>query len=309
VIRVEMPGMMTTVQDLGREGFGPIGVSASGAADPIALRIGNRLLGNAEGAAALEFALVGGTFRFEIDTWVAITGSDFGATLDEAPVANWAVQRARTGQVLRMQSTRSGARCYLCVSGGIDVPLVLGSASTHSLSGLGGFNGRALRKGDVLRVGPGRPPPARRLNPRIAAGLTPRLRLRVTEGLQPDWFTEGSRRAFFEPTYRVTEASNRMGLRLEGATIEMRFHNEMITAGVPVGAIQVPAGGQPVIVFVEQQTTGGYPVIANVIAADLASVGQLRPRDVIEFERVSHEAARALFLEQESCLESDELLL
>jgi antagonist of KipI len=309
VIRVEMPGMMTTVQDLGREGFGSIGVSASGAADPVALRIGNRLLGNAEGAAALEFTLVGGAFRFDIDTWVAITGSDFGATLDAMPVENWAVLRVCKGQVLRMQSTRSGARCYLCVSGGIDVPLVLGSASTHSLSALGGFNGRALRQGDALRVGPRRPPPARYLNPRIAADLAPRQRLRVTEGLQGEWFTEASRSAFFETSYRVTEASNRMGLRLDGAKIGFRVQHEMITEGVPVGAIQVPSGGQPVIVFVEQQTTGGYPVIASVVAADLASVGQLRPRDVIEFERVSHDAARALLLQQESLLESDELLV
>jgi antagonist of KipI len=309
MIRVEMPGMMTTVQDLGREGFGSIGVSASGAADPVALRIGNRLLGNAEGAAALEFTLVGGAFRFDIDTWVAITGSNFGATLDAVPVENWTVLRVCRGQVLRMQSTRSGARCYLCVSGGIDVPLVLGSASTHLLSALGGFNGRALRKGDVLRLGPRRPPPARHLNPRIAENLAPRRRMRVTEGLQGEWFTEASRRAFFETSYRVTEASNRMGLRLDGAKIDFRLQQEMITAGVPVGAIQVPSGGQPLIVFVEQQTTGGYPMIASVIAADLASVGQLRPRDVIEFERVSHEAARVLLLEQESLLDSDELLI
>jgi antagonist of KipI len=309
VIRVEMPGMMTTVQDLGREGFGSIGVSASGAADPVALRIGNRLLGNAEGAAALEFTLVGGAFRFDIDTWVALTGSDFGATLDAVPIENWAVLRVCKGQVLRMQSTRSGARCYLCVSGGIDVPLVLGSASTHLLSALGGFNGRPLRKGDVLRVGPRRPPPARHLNPRIAEDLAPRRRLRVTEGLQDEWFTDASRRAFFETSYRVTEASNRMGLRLDGAKIDFRLQREMITAGVPVGAIQVPSGGQPVIVFVEQQTTGGYPVIAGVIAADLASVGQLRPRDVVEFECVSHDAARVLLLEQESLLDSDELLV
>jgi antagonist of KipI len=309
MIRVEMPGMMTTVQDLGREGFGSIGVSASGAADPVALRIGNRLLGNAEGAAALEFTLVGGAFRFDIDTWVAITGSNFGATLDAVPVENWTVLRVCRGQVLRMQSTRSGARCYLCVSGGIDVPLVLGSASTHLLSALGGFNGRALRKGDVLRLGPRRPPPARHLNSRIAENLAPRRRMRVTEGLQGEWFTEASRRAFFETSYRVTETSNRMGLRLDGAKIDFRLQQEMITAGVPVGAIQVPSGGQPVIVFVEQQTTGGYPMIASVIAADLASVGQLRPRDVIEFERVSYEAARVLLLEQESLLDSDELLI
>jgi antagonist of KipI len=309
VIRVEGPGLLTTVQDLGRPGFGPVGVSASGAADPIALRIGNRLLGNPEGAAALEMTLVGGAFRFEIDTWVAITGSDFGATLEEAPVPPWTVQPVGQGRLLRLHATRSGARCYLCVSGGIDVPRVLGSASTHVLSALGGFDGRALRKGDVLRAGPPRAPAARCLNPRMAERLKPRLSLRVTEGLQCDWFTEATRRAAFETTYRVTEASDRMGLRLEGAAIERQSQREMVTTGVALGAIQVPPDGQPVIVFVEQQTTGGYPVIANVIAADLASVGQLRPRDVIDFEPVSYWAAHALLLEQESSLSSAELLL
>jgi len=304
-----MPGLMTTVQDLGREGFGAMGVSPAGAADPVSLRIGNRLLGNVEGAAALEATLVGGAFRFGVDTWVALTGSDFAATLDNAPLANWAVHRVAKGQVLRMESTRSGARCYLCVSGGIDVPRTLGSASTHVLSGLGGFKGRALRRGDVLQLGPRRSPPARRLNPRMAPNFAPRPRLRVTQGLQFDWFTEASRGTFFDTTYRVAEASNRMGLRLEGKGVEFRVHSEMITSGVPLGAVQVPAGGQPVIVFVEQQTTGGYPVIGNVIAADLASVGQLRPRDVVEFELVSHQSARSLFLQQESSLESEDLLV
>src|ERR1700741_144361 len=131
MIRVELPGLMSTIQDLGREGFGPLGVSAWGAADPIALRIGNRLLGNPEGAAALELTLIGGMFRVETDTWVSITGSGFGATLDGEPLPKWVVHRVGKGEVLQMQSTRSGARCYLCVSGGLKVPLVLGSASTH----------------------------------------------------------------------------------------------------------------------------------------------------------------------------------
>ena len=309
MIRVELPGLMSTVQDLGREGFGPLGVSASGAADPIALRIGNRLLGNTEGAAALELTLVGGTFRFEIDTWVSLTGSDFDATLDGEPLTTWTAHPVGAGQVLQMRSTRTGARCYLCVSGGIEVPLVLGSASTHVLSALGGLSGRPLRKGDALRTGPCRPPAARRLNPDMAERLAPRRRLRVTDGLQSDWFTKPSQRSLFEVSFRVTEASDRMGLRLEGSPIESTSQADLITTGVALGAIQVPPGGQPVIVFVEQQTTGGYPVIANVIAADLASVGQLRPRDAVEFELVSQRTARELILEQESWLGSDQLLL
>ena len=139
--------MLTTVQDLGREGFGPMGVSPSGAADPVALRIGNRLVGNAEGAAGLEMTLLGGTFIFPERAVVALTGANFGATLDDETVEIWSSLEIRAGQTLRVGTTRAGARCYLCVRGGIEVKLFLGSASTHLLSGLGGFEGRALRKG------------------------------------------------------------------------------------------------------------------------------------------------------------------
>ncbi len=272
-----------------------MGVSPSGAADPIALRIGNLLAGNPENAAGLEMTLLGGTFEFEADTWVALTGSDFGATIDHS-----ASVLIRAGQTLRTGPTQSGARAYVCVRGGIEVPSFLGSASTHILSGLGGFEGRALRKGDVLRVGPA---PAvfqpRRLKAEDTARLAPRKQLRVTRGPQWTWFEEGSQRAFLEGEYRVTEESNRMGLRLEGAPIQTTSTVSMITEGVSLGAIQIPASGQPIILFVEQQTTGGYPKIANIIAADLASVGQLRPRDEIRFELVSPEMAQALICEQE----------
>src|SRR6202163_3852428 len=153
VIQVQEPGLFTTVQDLGREGFGPLGVSASGAADAISLRLGNRLVGNAEGAAALEMTLLGGAFLFPEGAIVALAGSDFGASLDGVPVGPWTWVEARPGQTLGLGPTRSGARCYLCVQGGIAVKPFLGSASTHILSGLGGFDGRPLRKGDVLHIG------------------------------------------------------------------------------------------------------------------------------------------------------------
>ena len=151
LMEVRAPGLLSTVQDLGREGFGPMGVSPSGAADKLALRIGNRLVGNPEGAAALEMTLVGGTFEFPEGAVVALAGSDFGTTLDNMAVDMWCSVEVRAGQTLRVGTTRGGARCYLCVRGGIEVKLFLGSASTHLLSGLGGFEGRALRKGDVLK--------------------------------------------------------------------------------------------------------------------------------------------------------------
>ena len=324
---VVSPGMLTTVQDLGREGFGPLGVSPSGAGDAVSLRVGNRLVGNAEGGAALEMTLLGGTFQFPQGAVAALTGSDFGATLDGAVIAPWSSFEIQPGQTLRLGPTRSGARCYLCVRGGIDVRPFLGSASTHLLSGLGGHEGRALRKGDVLRIGDATRARekrtgkntcstekvhdsnrARKVALKVLERLAPRKVLRVTPGPQTEWFPEASQQIFYGSTYRVAEESNRMGLRLEGPPIPEGAHGEMISEGVSLGAVQIAAGGLPIILFVEQQTTGGYAKIANVISADLHSLGQLRPRDEIRFELVDWEIARRLLIEQEELLASEELI-
>jgi len=321
-LQVQAPGLQTTVQDLGRRGFGPLGVSPSGAADPISLRLGNRLVGNDEGAAGLEMMLLGGTFVFPEGAIVALMGSDFGATLDDVSLDLGTSAEVRPGQTIRLGPTNSGARCYLCVHGGISVKPFLGSASTDILSGLGGFEGRPLRKGDVVRIESSTEPFHRRtITPAVSEHLSRRKILRVTAGPQADWFSESSLRSFYASTYRVGEQSNRMGLRLErelelgpedkleAATISQRGVSHMITEGVSLGAIQVPTGGSPIILFVEQQTTGGYPKIANVISADLHRVGQLRPRDEIRFEQVTFEAARSLLIEQEKLLSSKELIL
>jgi antagonist of KipI len=309
IIQVQAPGLFTTVQDLGREGFGPLGVSASGAADPISLRVGNRLVGNPDNAAELEMTLLGGVFLFPEGAQLALSGSDFGATLDHVPIEPWMSFEARSGQTLRLGPTRSGARGYLCVQDGITVKPFLGSASTHTLSGLGGFEGRALRKDDVLNIGDASQPFRKRtVASHILSRLSPRKILRCTPGPQSEWFSESSQHLFYNSTYRVAEESNRMGLRLEGPAIPVSSGGHMITEGVSLGAIQIPGGGSPIILFVEQQTTGGYPKIANVISADLPSVGQLRPRDEIRFERVTLEVARALFQEQEQLLASPELI-
>jgi antagonist of KipI len=310
VVQVLAPGLLTTVQDLGREGFGPMGVSPSGAADPLALRLGNRLVGNPDGAAGLEMTLLGGTFLFPEGAVIALTGSDFGSTLHETAVSVWRSVLVKAGQTLRCASTRSGARCYLCVQGGIVVKPFLGSASTHLLSGLGGYEGRALRKGEVLSIGPSRQPYLKRsLAPEMLSKLAPRKVLRVTAGPQSDWFPASSQNLFYSSVYRIAEESNRMGLRLEGPPIVEASEGQMITEGVSLGAVQITAGGAPIILFVEQQTTGGYPKIANVISADLPSLGQLRPRDEIRFERVDWNTARALLLEQERLLTAPDLLI
>jgi antagonist of KipI len=215
--------------------------------------------------------------------------------------------QASAGQTLRLGHSRSGARCYFSVRGGVSVPAFLGSASTHLLSGLGGFSGRALRKGDTLAVGPEPSGPTfnpRRIAPNTIAMLEPRKIIRVTAGTQAGWFPESSQHLFYGTNYQVTEHSNRMGIRLTGPAIHSATDKQMITEGLPLGAIQIPPDGQPILIFVEQQTTGGYPKIANVICADLHSVGQLRPRDEIRFERVTLETARTLLQEQERWLDA-----
>jgi antagonist of KipI len=308
-IVVQTPGLFTTVQDLGREGFGPMGVSASGAADPISLRIGNRLVGNPEGAAGLEMTLVGGSFAFERASVIALTGADFGASVNGIPLPMWTSIEIQKGQTVTLGPSRSGARAYLCIQGGIAVEPFLGSASTHVLSSLGGFGGRALREGDRLDCGvPNSLPRKQTLSSEMLERLEPRKVIRVTDGPQSDWFANSAWKIFGESTFRVTEQSNRMGIRLEGPPVPLDASREMITEGVSLGAIQVTLSGQPIILFVEQQTTGGYPKIANVISADVHSLGQLRPRDSIRFERIEMSEARSLLMEQEALLASKELI-
>jgi len=310
MIEVHAPGLLTTVQDLGREGYGPIGVSPSGAADAIALRLGNRLVGNPEGAAALEMTLLGGVFLFPEGAVVALTGADFDPSLNGTAIPMWTSIQVRPGQKLQTGPTRAGARSYLCVQGGIEVNLFLGSSSTHLLSGLGGHQGRALRKGDMLKIGSANGAFVKRTV--SAQGLDhckARRVLRVTPGPQSKWFPEAAHDAFYGNGYQVTEECNRMGLRLDGATLPGSARGEMITEGVSLGAVQITSAGLPIILFVEQQTTGGYAKIANVISADLSSLGQLRPRDVVRFQKVDWETARRLLIEQEQLLASEDLLV
>ena len=285
-IRVLSPGMQTTVQDIGRFGWAQFGVSASGAADPLALRAANLLAGNAENAAALEMTLVGAALEFDEAATIAVTGSDFGAG-----VPLWTAVDVAAGQSLRFGPTRGGARMYLAVRGGLAVPRVMGSASTHVVTGVGG---RPLRAGDVLAIG-------NDVVRRARAGSAPPFAtegpLRVTAGPQADRFGG----ELYAAPYTVSEESNRMGLRLRGAAIPSPAGG-MLTEGVPLGAVQVPPDGQPIILFVEHQTTGGYPKPANVISADFWRLGQLRPRDTVTFQQVGMAQAVELLREQEQWL-------
>jgi antagonist of KipI len=292
-IHVIKPGFLTTVQDLGRFGYAHFGISASGAADPLALRAGNLLVGNAENAPALEMTLTGGEFAFERAAVIALTGSDFGSS-----IPMWQPVEIRAGEMVRAGHARHGARCYLSVRGGLDVPLVMGSASVHVMTGVGG---RPLRAGDVFLIGD-----AAVRRPRKPALGAPTHRgtayLRATAGPQARWFGE----ELYAAAYRVSEESNRMGIRLRGPALPPPALQDghMITEGVALGAVQAPPGGQPIVLFVEHQTTGGYPKPANVISADFWRLGQLRPRDEVRFERVTMEGALGLLRDQEEWLYS-----
>ena len=303
-IRVIEPGFQTTVQDLGRPEHAHLGVSASGACDALSLRIANWLVGNPDGAPALEMTLAGGTFAFAGPGVIALAGSDFEPVIDGYRVPLWAAIEVRQGQTLVCGATRSGARSYLSMRGGIAVESMLGSRSTHLTTGLGGLAGRARRKDDALAVGPtGEQTPTTRRFPREVAGkLLRRGELRVTRGPQWEWFGEQAWETCLASTYTVSEDSSRMGLRLRGTALPSERQGSMLTEGVSLGALQVPPDGQPILSFVEHQTTGGYPQIACVIAADLHRAGQLRPRDELRLQEVSLAEADEALREQETLL-------
>lgn len=285
-VRVVKPGFFTTVQDRGRFGLAHLGISPAGAADALSLRIANLLIGNDEYAPALEMTLVGATLEFEKRAIVAICGATCDCRLGQNPVpANEAIEIPEGG-VLHCGSTTDGARCYLAVQGGFEVPIVMGSASTDIRGHFGGVEGRRLQSGDTVRVGSTTGPPLRR----VAGTLQPMQwsgAIRVTKGAQHYWFSADTYARFLASPYTVSEQSDRAGLRLKGEAVTPSEKSQLLTDGIPLGAIQVPQDGQPIILFVDQQTTGGYPKIASVIAADMHRIGQLRPHDEVRFTEVS----------------------
>jgi len=285
-IRVLKPGFFTTVQDLGRYGYAHLGISPAGAADPLSFRIANLLVGNDENVPALEMTLLGATLEFEEKAIVALTGASCECN-GSAQVPFNAAFDLPAGATLKCGSMTTGARCYLSVQGGFDIPLVMGSASTFVAGHFGGFKGRRLQSGDVLQVRQHGSFRVRSLRPGALDSLRAPRPLRVTKGSQQDWFGPEAFEKLFSSAYTVSEQSDRTGLRLKGEAVRPREQSELLTDGIPLGAIQVPQDGQPIILFVDQQTTGGYPKIANVIAADIHRVGQLRPRDEVRLVEVS----------------------
>ncbi len=303
-VRVVKPGFFTTVQDRGRFGVAHLGISPAGAADALSLRIANLLVGNEEYAPALEMTLLGATLEFEQNAVVAISGATCECREGQNRIpANEAIDLP-DGSVLHCGSTTDGARCYLAIRGGFDVPQVVGSASTDIRGRFGGVEGRRLQSGDVLRVDSASRSSSRRLRPGILESMQRSGAIRVTKGSQHDWFSPDTYARFLAASYAVSEQSDRAGLRLKGEAVSLREKAQLLTDGIPLGAIQVTQDGQPIILFVDQQTTGGYPKIANVIAADMHRVGQLRPRDEVRFAEVTIADAIEALREQERWLKN-----
>jgi len=297
-IEVVSPGLLTTIQDLGRFGYAHFGISPAGAADALSLRIANRIVGNDDNAAGIEMTLIGAALRFRSSCTIALAGAEIGTSavpmFEPVPVS--------AGYILECGLLRNGARTYVAFAGGVTVPKLLGSASTHLAAEFGGFHGRPLRTGDILEIGE-KACDARAANRASLRALArARTTIRVTKGPQYHWYEEDVLMQFCASEYRVTEQSNRLGLRLLGQTVKPSSAGELLTEGVSLGAIQIPPNGQPIVLFIDQQTTGGYPKLANVIAADMHCIGTLRPRDTVRFELVSIAEAIQVLREQERAL-------
>src|SRR5450755_749278 len=303
-LEVVRPGPLATIQDLGRTGYGHLGVPPSGAADPASLRLANRLVGNADGAAGLEFTLGRAELRFHADALVAVTGAatPVGITASGGGAAEATLDSAfavLAGSVLRLGAPAAGLRTYLAVGGGIEVPAVLGSRSADLLSGLGP---RPLRAGDWLPIGADRLPRGATsrgsteprawhrgglAGPSAPAGRDGVVSVRILAGPRDDWFGPEALRALTAEAYQVTPASNRTGLRLAGPALARARTGELPSEGMVTGALQVPHDGQPILLLADHPTSGGYPVIAVVHSADIGRAAQLRPGQHIRFELVA----------------------
>jgi biotin-dependent carboxylase-like uncharacterized protein len=289
MIRVRRPGLLTTVQDLGRTGLAHLGVPTAGAADRRAFGLANRLVGNRPGAAALEITLAGPELELETGGWVALTGGRVAADLDGRPVPMDVAVRVEAGQVLRVGSVSTGLRAYLAVRGGIDVPAVLGSRSTDTLAPVGPPR---LREGTFLPLGDQADG-----DPFLQVAPTPPVDpepvLRTVRGPRHDVFTDDALRTLIGMPWTVTSESDRTGVRLDGPVLERRRKVELPSEGMVEGALQVPPDGHPILLLANHPTTGGYPVIAVVVGHDLPLAAQARPGTRLRFRFVSLEAARA----------------
>lgn len=334
VFEVLAAGPMTTVQDVGRPGYLATGMPASGAADRFGLGVANLLVGNdpgerylvgkSPGDAGLEVLLLGLRLKVLADGAVAVTGADLTPTLNGKALTMWRAVRIRVGDEIAFNRPAAGARAYLAVAGGIDVPIFAGSRSTNVRAFVGGVEGRALKPGDILRAFAPRRPlseiDGRRLKPEFVPLYAGRRPVRVVLGPQDDLFTDDSIRTFLSFDWKLSNTSDRMGCRFIGPKLEFKPRPDYLIAQagsdpsnivddtIPAGGIQVPSGLEPIVLHVDGPSLGGYAKIATVISADLGQVGQMRPGDIANFRAVSTDEAVAALSMLESSIAETSLL-
>jgi antagonist of KipI len=301
-VRVLRPGLLTTVQDTGRWGLQARGVPPAGPMDPWSHRLANALVGNAASAATLEVTLKGPEIEFADERIVAVAGAHFAIDVDgkgQSPNTAFIVP---AGARLRVGARRIGARGYLAVAGGFDVPEVLGSRATHLVSRLGGLEGRPLVAGDSLPLGATGGPPPRRSGETALPETGQPTRIRVLPGPHLDKFSNDALSALQSSPYTLGNDSDRMGFRLNGPRLAHANGADIISDATPLGVVQVPASGQPVLLMADRQTTGGYAILATVISADIGLAGQLAPGDQIQFDACTLQEAVKALIKQEQAL-------
>lgn len=295
-VKVVIPGPLTTVQDAGRYGYMNSGIGTSGVMDEVSYKKANYLVGNENGEAVLEVTLFGGTMEFTEDTIIAVTGAAMDVKINEKPVEMYRAQQVKAGDVLSLGMVTAGCRTYVAFAGGIDVPVVLGSRSTNLKCKMGGYKGRALAAGDIFEIGEnGRKYEA--LKDRMARPdvYTSPITVKVIEGPQEEYFTEAGKKTFYNETYTISDQSDRMGYRMEGAPIESVNGTDIISDGIALGSIQVPTNGKPIILLADRQTTGGYAKIATVCSFDIPKLVQGKPGDQVRFQKISLDEAAKIW--------------
>lgn len=318
MITIAKPGLLTSVQDLGRYGYQKFGVITSGVMDPVAHRIANLLVGNDEKEATLELTLLGPDMEFSEDTLISICGGNLSPSIDGKSVKLWRPVWVKAGSKLKFGGCKTGCRAYLAVSGGFEVPEVMNSKSTYIRAGIGGFNGKALQNEDELEIGPPSELSANiskilddqiedrkfaemqwTISSEFTASSASKPHVRVMKGRQYDWFTTDSQMKLFTEPFEVTSQSDRMGYRLKGPELSLEKEQEMLSEAVSFGTIQVPSEGNPIVLLADRQTTGGYPKIGQIATVDLSIMAQLKPGDKVQFVEVSHKVAQQLYLDRE----------
>jgi antagonist of KipI len=304
VIEILEPGPHTTVQDRGRYGELSRGIPPSGPMDAYAYTLANRLVGNDDGAAALECTLAGPRLRVRARCAMAVTGADMPLVVNGAQRPGWRTHALEPGDLVKLGYARKGVRSYIAFCGGIDVPAVLGSRSTYVRGRLGGIEGRPLRSGDRLALFPARVPASKCVAAHAIPDYGAEPEIRVVPGPQAERFSDEAIGVFFASPYEMLPQSDRMGARLTGPRLAHTHGHDIISDPIALGSVQVPGDGQPIVLMVDRQSTGGYTKIGTVCSFDIGRVAQMRPGRTLRFTQVSVTEAHRLLRTARARLEA-----